>query len=67
MFSMMTELQFLAHVYDIRPPNKNKVYQPIYVDNQSVIYVYFLSIQDPSDISVTYYNQERRITICLEK
>ena len=56
MFSMMTELSFLAHVYDIRPPNKNKVYQPIYVDNQSVIYVYFLSFQDQSDNSVTYYN-----------
>lgn len=54
MFSMMTELSFLAHVYDIRPPNKNKVYQLIYVDNQSVIYVYFLSIQDQSDNSVIY-------------
>lgn len=57
MFSMMTELSFLAHVYDIRPPNKNKVYQPIYVDNQSVLSTYiFSSIQDQSDNSVTYYN-----------
>ena len=55
MFSMMTELSFLAHVYDIRPPNKNKVYQPIYVDNQSVLSTYiFSSIQDQSDNSVIY-------------